>query len=124
MGTASFPGAKRPVRPPLLAPNSRECIAVPLTPLWAFGSVTEYRYLFKICHYRSVQALNAAGRLRLPGFIENWHMKMPRLSALLTGNVRPQEIANWHMKMTTLSALLTGNVRPQEIALVLIYVKS
>jgi hypothetical protein len=42
----SFSGIKRPRRgadhPPLLAPRSRESKAIPLSPLWAFGSVTGY----------------------------------------------------------------------------------
>jgi hypothetical protein len=31
---------------PLLAPRSRKSRAIPLPPLWAFGSVTEYLYLY------------------------------------------------------------------------------
>jgi hypothetical protein len=50
MGTVSFPGVKRPGRgadhPPLIAPRSKERRAIPLPPLWAFGSVTEYLYLY------------------------------------------------------------------------------
>jgi hypothetical protein len=49
MGTGSFPGVKRPGRgadhPPLLAVRSRKSRAIPLLPLWAFGSVTGYLYL-------------------------------------------------------------------------------
>jgi hypothetical protein len=51
MGARSFPGVKRPGRgadhPPLLAPRSRKSKAIPLpiSPLWAFGSVTGYLYL-------------------------------------------------------------------------------
>jgi hypothetical protein len=43
MGTGSFPGVKRPGRDAdhslLLAPRSRKSRAIPLTLLWAFGSV-------------------------------------------------------------------------------------
>jgi hypothetical protein len=50
MGTGSFPGVKRPGRgadhPPLLVPRSRKSTGIPLLPLWAFGSVTGYPYLF------------------------------------------------------------------------------
>jgi predicted secreted protein len=50
MGTGSFPGVKRSGRgadhPPPLAPWSRECRSIPLPPLWAFGSVTGYLYLY------------------------------------------------------------------------------
>jgi hypothetical protein len=46
----SFPGVKRPGRgadhPPVLAPRSRKSRAIPLTPPWAFGSVTGYLYLY------------------------------------------------------------------------------
>jgi hypothetical protein len=51
MGTRSFPGVKRPGRgadhPPLLALRSRKSKAIPLpiSPLWAFGSVTGSLYL-------------------------------------------------------------------------------
>jgi hypothetical protein len=49
MGTGSFPGLKRPRRgadhPPLLVPRSRKSTAIPLPPIWAFGSVTVYLYL-------------------------------------------------------------------------------
>jgi hypothetical protein len=55
MGTGSFPAIKRPGcgadPPPLLAPRSRECRAIPLPPLWAFKSVTGYLYLLHIYIY-------------------------------------------------------------------------
>jgi hypothetical protein len=63
MGTGSFPGVKRPGRgaehPPLLVPRSRKSRAVPLHPLWAFGSVTgnlsyntRYLMLWLHCFWR------------------------------------------------------------------------
>jgi hypothetical protein len=54
MGTGSFPGEKRPGlgadHPPLLAPRSRKSRVIPLLPLWAFGSVTGYLYLYSLAY--------------------------------------------------------------------------
>jgi hypothetical protein len=56
MGTGSFPGVKRPgvvlTTHPLLAPRSGKSRAIPLPPLWAFGPVTEYLYLFTSIYSR------------------------------------------------------------------------
>jgi hypothetical protein len=58
MGTGSFRGVKRPGRgtdqPPLLAPRSRKSKSIPQPPppLWAFGPVTGYLYLYLLNGYQ------------------------------------------------------------------------
>jgi hypothetical protein len=44
MGTGSFSG-RDDNHPPILAPRSRKSRAIPLLPLWTFGSVTGFLYL-------------------------------------------------------------------------------
>jgi len=42
--------------------------------------------------YSPGQAARAAGVLRLPGFLDNWHMRVVGLSALSIGHLYPQKI--------------------------------
>jgi hypothetical protein len=37
--------------------------------------------------------IEVSKRLRLPKFLENWHMKVAKLSALHTGHFYPKEIS-------------------------------
>jgi hypothetical protein len=45
----------------------------------------------KLALYRPGQALKSSRGLRIPEFLDNWHMKVVRLSALSTSPFYPQE---------------------------------
>ena len=47
--------------------------------------------MLQLTPYRPEQAFRAPGRLRLPEFLDNRHMKVVRLSTVRTGSLYPQE---------------------------------
>jgi hypothetical protein len=56
-----------------------------------WGSAADRLLGLKLSHYRPWAVPWGSRRLRLPGFLDNRHLKVVRLSALRTGRLYPQE---------------------------------
>jgi hypothetical protein len=113
---------------PLLAPRSRKGRAIPVLPLWAFGSVTGYRFTFTSYPYMIVEILPLSPSLSLSSllriisaliiFVVVSHMNMNETSietcrmAPVCGLLTKQGVLQPCNRNAVLLHLCTGTQRP------------